>query len=198
MTASPRSRVAEFLFSLGLLAYPGAFRRRFGREMRDSFRHQGRPALATLVANGLAERWAAVVRWSFFPSHTRHIYQSTGRRFMFWEHVRADVRHTLRLALKAPLFTALSVFALALGIGANSAIFTVVNGVLLQPLPYGDPDHLVMVWSTNEREQKPQNVVSPADFIDLRDGVKEIAELEAFHSFIANNRMRTAEGPEKV
>ncbi|HUU34853.1 MAG TPA: ABC transporter permease, partial [Vicinamibacterales bacterium] len=82
--------------------------------------------------------------------------------------------------------------------GANSAIFTVVNGVLLQPLPYGEPDRLMMVWSTNAREQKLQNVVSPANFIDLRDGVKEVAELEAFHSFIANNQMRTDEGPERV
>lgn len=81
---------------------------------------------------------------------------------MFWEHLRADVRHALRLAIKAPAFTALTIFALAIGIGANSAIFTIVNGVLLQPLPYRDPGQLVMVWSSNPKEQKPQNVVSPA------------------------------------
>lgn len=110
---------------------------------------------------------------------------------MFWEHLRADVRHALRLAIKAPAFTALTIFALAIGIGANSAIFTIVNGVLLQPLPYRDPGQLVMVWSSNPKEQKPQNVVSPANFLDFREGVKDLAELEALFSFMANNQMRT-------
>ena len=59
--------------------------------------------------------------------------------------------------------------ALALGIGANSAIFTVVQGILLKPLPYPDPGQLVMVWSHNTKEEKPENPISPANFIDLRD-----------------------------
>ena len=117
---------------------------------------------------------------------------------MYWDNLRTDIRHALRLAVGAPAFTALTILALALGIGANSAIFTVVNGVLLQPLPYRDPSQLVMVWSHNTREQKPQNVVSPANFIDFRDGVKDVAELESFTSFIANNQMRAEEGPEKI
>ena len=60
--------------------------------------------------------------------------------------------------------------ALALGLGANSAIFAVVRGVLLQPLPYAEPDRLVMIWSDNRREHKPQNAISPANYADFPNG----------------------------
>ena len=169
MTAPRRSWIAEALFGLGLLAYPRAFRRRFAAEMRDDFRRRRTLALGTLVRNGLAERWAAVVRWSFFPNATPHLYEPSGRHAMFWDSLRADVRFALRQALQAPLYTGLAVAALALGIGANSAIFTVVQSILLKPLPYAEPGQLVMVWSHNTKEQKPENPISPANFRDLRD-----------------------------
>ena len=99
---------------------------------------------------------------------------------MFWDTLRADVRFAIRQALQAPLYTGLAVAALALGIGANSAIFTVVQGILLKPLPYQDPGQLVMVWSHNTKEEKPENPISPANFRDLRDesaGVHRAREL---------------------
>ena len=96
---------------------------------------------------------------------------------MFWDTVRADVRFAIRQALQAPLYTGLAVAALALGIGANSAIFTVVQGILLKPLPYQDPGQLVMVWSHNTKEEKPENPISPANFVDLRDESASFAAL---------------------
>ena len=75
---------------------------------------------------------------------------------MFWDTLRADIRHTLRLALKTPVFTTLTILALALGIGATSAIFAVVNGVLLRSMPYRDDGRLVNIWSHNTSENRPR------------------------------------------
>jgi putative ABC transport system permease protein len=198
MTAPRRSTLADALFALGLIAYPRAFRRRFGAEMRDAFRRRGTAAFPSLVVNGLAERWAAVVRWSLFPNSTPHLYEPSGRHAMFWDTVRADVRFALRQALQAPLYTGLAVAALALGIGANSAIFTVVQGILLKPLPYQDPGQLVMVWSHNTREEKPENPISPANFVDLRDESASFADLEAYFSFVTNSPLVVDGPPEMV
>jgi hypothetical protein len=80
-----------------------------------------------------------------------------------------DVRFSARTLLKNPTFTIVAVIALALGIGANSAIFSVVNTVLLSPLPYKDPERLVMVWEKGTLEGSPINSVSAANFMDWRE-----------------------------
>ena len=87
---------------------------------------------------------------------------------MFWDTLRSDLQHTVRLALKAPLVTSLTILALALGIGANSAIFTVVDSVLMKPLPYAASERLVSVWSDATRQGRPQNTISPANFRDYQ------------------------------
>lgn len=189
----------DFIFRVALLAYPRAFRKRFGAEMRDDFRRTGRGLAHTvgaLTLNGLKERWAAVVRWSFFPNSTPHLYEPSGRHFMFWDTFRADLRHTLRLAIKTPVFSALTVLALALGIGATSAIFAVVNGVLLQSLPYRDDDRLVNVWSNNTGENRPQNPLSPANFLDFQRMNTTLDGLEGYFSFVTPSQLQTDAGTE--
>lgn len=78
-----------------------------------------------------------------------------------------DIRYGIRSLLKRPGFTMIAVIALALGIGANTAIFSLVNAVLLQPLPFAEPDRLVWVWG-NIRNGTSRASVSPPDFLDYR------------------------------
>ena len=80
-----------------------------------------------------------------------------------------DLRHGVRLLRRAPGFSAIAIITLAIGIGANTSIFSVVNAVLLQRLPYGDPDRLAVVWEHNLPRDRKNNVVSPGNFIHWRE-----------------------------
>ena len=90
-----------------------------------------------------------------------------------------DFRYAARLLLRSPGFTFVAVAALALGIGANTAIFSVVNTLLLQPLPYADADRLAVVWEHNLPRDRKNNVVSPGNFIHWRELNQSFKELSA-------------------
>jgi len=92
-----------------------------------------------------------------------------------------DLRFAFRQLLKNPGFTAVAVLTLALGIGANTAIFSVVNAVLLRPLPFAEPDRLVWMWG-NIRNGGNQASVSPLDFLDYREQNKSFEQLAAMTS----------------
>jgi putative ABC transport system permease protein len=190
--------VRNVLFSIVLLAYPRAFRKRFGAEMRDEFfrSQHGFPSLLKHVTNGFQERGTAITRWAYFPSSTPHLYEPSGGHAMFWDSLRGDIRHTLRLAIKTPVFTTLTIVALALGIGATTAIFAVVNGVLLRSLPYRDDARLVNVWSFNTRENRPRNEMSPANFLDFQKLNTTLDGLEGYFTFVTPKQMATESGTE--
>src|SRR5215217_344480 len=79
-----------------------------------------------------------------------------------------DLRFALRQLRRSPVFTVAAIACLALGIGANTAIFTVINAVLVRPLPYPDPDRLVMVWESNAGRKRERNTVAPANYLDWK------------------------------
>src|SRR5437868_951216 len=92
----------------------------------------------------------------------------------------ADFRFALRMLAKTPGFAIIAVLTLALGIGANSAIFSVINAVLLHPLPFPKPNQLVAVWSKVANDNLEKQTESVPDYIDLRDQSKTLAALAAF------------------
>jgi putative ABC transport system permease protein len=88
-----------------------------------------------------------------------------------------DMKHAARSLRRSPGFVIAAVITLALGIGANSAIFSVVNAVLLRPLPYPDPDRLVLVWERNIPRRQETNVVNPQNYLDWNDRAKSFSGL---------------------
>ncbi len=94
-----------------------------------------------------------------------------------------DLRLALRLCFRHPLLSLAAIGSLALGIGANTAIFTVLNGSVLQPLPYADPGNLMVVWET--RADNPRRAVAPANFLDWRQSAPAFSGLAAFDDFSA-------------
>ncbi|MBZ5536278.1 MAG: ABC transporter permease [Acidobacteriia bacterium] len=90
-----------------------------------------------------------------------------------------DVRYGFRILKKSPGFTAVAVLTLALGIGANSAIFSVVNAMLIRPLPFPQPDRLVRLWEASPSNGYHRNVVNPFNFLDWREQARSFEDMAA-------------------
>jgi putative ABC transport system permease protein len=100
-------------------------------------------------------------------SHKDEMRTSLGLRW--WDELRADLRFALRMMAKNRGFTAAAVLTLAMGIGANTAIFTVVNATLIRPLPYPNANRLVMVWESRRVDGDKPNTTSPATFMNWQE-----------------------------
>jgi predicted permease len=103
------------------------------------------------------------------------------RRADMWDALRQDLRYTGRALRRNPGFTFIAVLTLALGIGANTAIFSVVNGVLLRPLPYASPDHLVRIYTAFRGSGTLRYAVSQPEFMDYK-GLTQVFENAAAYT----------------
>jgi len=92
----------------------------------------------------------------------------------------ADLRFGVRMLLKSPTVTIVAIVALTLGIGANTAIFSVVHGVLLRSFPYRDPDQLVLVWEKRQGGRTDQNVINLANFNDWKTQNQVFSDMAVF------------------
>jgi putative ABC transport system permease protein len=107
----------------------------------------------------------------------RRHHNTYSRRTSMFAH---DIRYAARTLVRKPGFTAVVVGTLALCIGANTAIFSVVNSVLLHGLPYADLDRLVSIWSNDTQSKRERNSVSVGDYRDMRARAKTLSQVAAY------------------
>ena len=109
-----------------------------------------------------------------------------------------DLRYALRLLMRSPGFTVLAVMILALGIGANTAIFSVVSAVLLKPLPFEAPDRLVFLWEdASPSGFSPRGTVAPANYVDWKARSRSFEDMALFNGLQAYNLTGDGE-PERL
>lgn len=108
-----------------------------------------------------------------------------------------DIRFGMRSLLKRPAFTAIALVTLALGIGVNTAIFSVVNAVILRPLPYENPGQLVRLWSDRSGQRTDQMEFSPAEITDFRDQLTTFEDVGLFDFGLSAN-LTGGTQPERV
>ena len=98
-----------------------------------------------------------------------------------------DLRYGVRMLIKSPAVTAVAIIALMLGIGANTAIFSVVHAVLLRSFPYAEGDRLAIVWENRKSGKgNPQNVINLGNFFDWKDQNTVFSDMAAFFDQNAN------------
>lgn len=109
-----------------------------------------------------------------------------------------DVRYSVRMLWRSPGFTAVAVLTLALGIGANTAIFSIVNATLLRPLPYKNPHQIVMVWGTNPGGfgWRGKSGFSALNFLDYKQQNKVFEHIATFNG--ADSTLTGVDNPERI
>ena len=151
------------------LLYRGQVEQELDEELRYHLDRQIEENLAVGMTATEA-RYAALRAMGGIEQHKEECRDM--RRVNFIEDFIQDLHYGLRVLVKSPVFTIVAVLSLALGIGANTAIFSVVNGLLLQPLPYPEPERIVDVWHTPPQESFPGMAtfsVSPGNYLDWKN-----------------------------
>jgi putative ABC transport system permease protein len=155
-----RTTLAERLYRLLLRCYPGEFRDDYEREMLLAFRERLSHDRSVGIGAVLRLWWQLAVD---------SIVRAPGEHL---DVLRQDVRYALRALRRAPVFAATAIATLALGVGANTAIFSVVHAVALRPLPYENADRLVRIWERNDSLNVESFAVSLPNYVSWRERLR--------------------------
>src|SRR5688572_28745800 len=175
---TPKPDVTEWVFRALMRLYPRDFRERFLDEMVEFFRARRIEQRYRYGARGSLRPWLQLIADVAINAPVRHMraigsgtaldlpwatpeYPHERHRVDMLKH---DIRYALRMLLRHPAFTLVAALTLALGIGATTAIFSVVDAVLLRPLPWPDSERLVVVYGT-----RGENLTGGAAYLDYKD-----------------------------
>jgi predicted permease len=168
------------IFRALLFAYPAEFRHEYGSEMEEVFSER-------MQSESAARVWLDALRDLIVAAPREHLHI-----------LKSDLQYATRIFAKSPAFTLMAVLTMAIGIGANTAIFSLVNAVLLRSLPVSDPSTLAYIWTPNDRLKAPvprELTPSGDDFYQLRQSNHSFSNIIAF----AQGRLRISannEAPE--
>jgi putative ABC transport system permease protein len=153
-------------------------RGQFDRELAEEMRFHLEMKVEENVGGGMTHEEALHAARRQFGNQT--LLREVSREMWGFNAIETlihDLRYGARMLLKRPGFTLVVVVTLAFGIGANAALFSVVNGVLLRSLPYQEPERIVTLWEHNTREGIARDDVSPANFLDWRERQRVFSEM---------------------
>jgi predicted permease len=174
-----------------LWAYPAPFRREYGREMAGAFGAELADARLEAGWRGTTSTWARALR-DLIPTAIRE-----------HRHVLSqDLRHAVRILVASPVFTIVAIASLALGIGANTAIFSLLNNVMVSTLPVRDPQALVILTdpgasgaAIGSQTGEPRSLATYPEYRDLQGATNSLAAIMASSSNLQRGQVRLDGGP---
>ena len=155
--------------------------------------------IAENVGRGMAPEEARLAALRLFGNPA--VLREATRSFWSWnwlEGLWRDIRYGLRTLRRSPSFSATAILVMALGIGASTSLFTIVRSVLLKPLPFRDPDKLVMLYEHFRQNEYPYNVVAPAVFHDWREKTHGFQDMAAWKWWAGAITSDSGELPEYI
>ncbi|NNF14910.1 MAG: ABC transporter permease [Gemmatimonadetes bacterium] len=195
--------MGERVYRVLLRLYPRRFKERFGVDLLEVFRGQRAETRYAGLAGGIRFWWDLGWDWAQSMVAARrvggtrpnaHGPEYTWGGWMTMDGVKQDLGFAVRSLMRSPGFTVVAVATLAIGIGSNAAMFSVVEGVLLEPLPYGQPDRVVTVWS--RWRDTDQSWVSNAEYRTYLTQSRSLEDLAIWNE--TDVTFTDPENPERV
>ena len=177
-------QVPDLIVRAVLRLYPAAFRERFGDDLASVYR-LARADAAIAGRRSVAQFWLGVAGYALVRAPGEHMRLTLN-----------DLRHAARALRRSPVFALVAIATLTLGIGATTAIFSVVNAVAFQDLPAHEPGRLVRLWEKNDKLNIPRFSASVPNYVSWRERVKAFDQLGAWRSTSAT--ITTGGDPQRV
>lgn len=171
------SRVRGFLRRLQAMLRPGAAERRLDEEMEFHLARETELNMTRGLNRDEARRRALIAFGGVTQTREDH---RTVRLGAWLEELPGDIRHAFRMLRRSPVFAITAILTLAIGIGANTAIFSVVSAVILRPLPFPHPEQLVMLSEDNPEKGWIRQMAAPANYLDWKERVSAFQDVAAY------------------